>query len=151
MGWVGTLVLTMVEIYDEETLTEFELNRQRNIIKNYEFMKACGLPVKPLVYVKRVHVPLEEQFKYLSEESSDTSDEEWTMGPAKKKKQDKNEPRSADIRIKVSNPTAFFKKLAKEKREQNIDKNDGECSKKEVAEKPKRQGKKKGDSPKASS
>ena len=32
----------MVEIYDEETLTEFELNRQRNIIKNYEFMKACG-------------------------------------------------------------------------------------------------------------
>ena len=32
----------MVEIYDEDTLTEFELNRQRNIIKNYEFMKACG-------------------------------------------------------------------------------------------------------------
>lgn len=27
-----------------------------------------------------------------------------------------------DIRIKVSNPTAFFKKLAKEKREQNTDK-----------------------------
>ena len=27
-----------------------------------------------------------------------------------------------DIRIKVSNPTAFFKKLAKEKREQNINK-----------------------------
>ena len=32
----------MVEIYDEDTLTEFELNRQRNIIKNFEFMKACG-------------------------------------------------------------------------------------------------------------
>ena len=27
-----------------------------------------------------------------------------------------------DIRIKVSNPTAFFKKLAKEKREENMDK-----------------------------
>ena len=45
------------------------------------------------MYVKRVYVPLEEQFKYLSEESSDSSDEEWTEGPAKKKKE-KNEPKS---------------------------------------------------------
>ena len=55
--------------------------------------------MKPLIYVKRVYVPLEEQFKYLSEESSDSSDEEWTMGPAKKKKQNKNEPQSAGIDI----------------------------------------------------
>ena len=54
-----------------------------------------GLPVKPLIYVKRVHVPLEEQFKYLSDESSDSSDEEWTLGPKKKKKDNKNEPKSA--------------------------------------------------------
>ena len=31
-----------MEIYDEDTLNEFELQRQKNIIKNYEFMKACG-------------------------------------------------------------------------------------------------------------
>ena len=31
-----------MEIYDWETLTEFETNRQKNIIRNYEFMKACG-------------------------------------------------------------------------------------------------------------
>ena len=54
-------------------------------------MMACifnfllGLPVKPLIYVKRVFIPLEEQFKYLSDESSDDSDEEWTLGPQKKK------------------------------------------------------------------
>ena len=51
------------------------------------------------MYVKRVYVPLEEQFKYLSEESSDSSDEEWTLGPAKKKKQDKKQPKSAGIDI----------------------------------------------------
>ena len=43
------------------------------------------MPVKPLIYVKRVFIPLEEQFKYLSDESSDDSDEEWTEGPSKKK------------------------------------------------------------------
>ena len=62
--------------------------------------------MKPLVYVIRVYVPLEEQFKYLSEESSDSSDEEWTMGPAKKKKGDKNEPKSSGIDI-----AAYFTKL----------------------------------------
>jgi hypothetical protein len=40
--------------------------------------------VKPLVYVKRVDKPLEELFKYLSDESS-SEDEEWTEGPIKKK------------------------------------------------------------------
>ena len=54
--------------------------------------------MKPLIYVKRVHVPLEEQFKYLSDESSDSSDEEWTLGP-KKKKKDK-EPKSAGMQSK---------------------------------------------------
>ena len=39
--------------------------------------------MKALVYVKRVWVPLEEQFKYLSDESS-SEDEEWTEGPIKK-------------------------------------------------------------------
>ena len=59
------------------------------------FLFSTGLPVKPLIYVKRVHVPLEEQFKYCSDESSDTSDEEWTLGPKKKKKEKKKEPKSA--------------------------------------------------------
>ena len=30
-----------MEIYDEDTLNPFELDRQKNIIKNYEFMKVC--------------------------------------------------------------------------------------------------------------
>ena len=55
--------------------------------------------MKPLIYVKRVHVPLEEQFKYLSDESSDSSDEEWTLGP-KKKKKDK-EPKSAGMTSRI--------------------------------------------------
>ena len=36
------VVSTIMEIYDWDTLTPFELNRQKNIIRNYEFMKACG-------------------------------------------------------------------------------------------------------------
>ena len=43
-----------------------------------------GLPVKPLVYVRRVWIPLEEQYKYLGDESS-SEDEEWTEGPIRKK------------------------------------------------------------------
>ncbi len=31
-----------MEIYDEDTLNEYEIQRQRNIISNYEFMKSCG-------------------------------------------------------------------------------------------------------------
>ena len=31
-----------LEIYDEDTLNDFELNRQNNIIRNWEFMRACG-------------------------------------------------------------------------------------------------------------
>ena len=53
--------------------------------------------MKPLVYVQRVYVPLEKQFKYLSE-SSDTSDDEWTTGPAKKK-EDKSEPESEGMMV----------------------------------------------------
>ena len=47
--------------------------------------------------MKRVYVPLEEQYKYLSDESSDSSDEEWTLGPKKEKKENKNEPKSAGM------------------------------------------------------
>jgi hypothetical protein len=36
------------------------------------------------VYVKHVDVPLEQLFKYLSDESS-SEDEEWTEGPIDKK------------------------------------------------------------------
>lgn len=31
-----------MEIYDEEDLSSYEIERQRNIISNYEFMKSCG-------------------------------------------------------------------------------------------------------------
>ena len=37
-------------------------------------------------FVERVLVPIEEQYKYVSESSTDTEDEEWTLGPKKKKK-----------------------------------------------------------------
>ena len=44
-----------------------------------------GLPVKPLIYVKKSEVPLEERFKYLSDESSEDSDGEWQPNPQPKK------------------------------------------------------------------
>ena len=37
-------------------------------------------------FVERVLVPIEEQYKYLSESNTDSEDEEWTLGPKKKKK-----------------------------------------------------------------
>jgi len=41
-----------IRIYDEAGLSELELRRQHNIIKNHEFMKSCGLTDEPLVYVR---------------------------------------------------------------------------------------------------
>ena len=38
-----------LEIYDEDTLNEFELKRQNNIIRNYEFFKLCGKNVNLLL------------------------------------------------------------------------------------------------------
>ena len=35
-----------MEIYDESELTPYEVERQNNIISNYEFMKACGMSIK---------------------------------------------------------------------------------------------------------
>ena len=55
-------------------------------------LRYLGLPVKPLVYAERVYVPLEQLYKYLSDESTDSEDEEWTLGPKKKKKLDKDVP-----------------------------------------------------------
>ena len=46
--------------------------------------------MRPMWFVERIFVPIEEQYKYLSESSSD-SDEEWTLGPKKKKKKKDNE------------------------------------------------------------
>ena len=45
--------------------------------------------MKPLIYVERVFVPLEEQYKYLSDESTSDSDEEWCLNSKKKKKEKK--------------------------------------------------------------
>ena len=56
-------------------------------------MFVAGLPVKPLIYVERVHIPLEQQYKFLSDESTTDSDEEWTLdSKKKKKKKNKDEP-----------------------------------------------------------
>ena len=37
-------------------------------------------------FVERVFIPIEEQYKYVSDEDDDSDDEEWTLGPKKKKK-----------------------------------------------------------------
>ena len=42
--------------------------------------------MRPMWFVERVLVPIEEQYKYLSESNTDSEDEEWTLGPKKKKK-----------------------------------------------------------------
>ena len=44
--------------------------------------------MKPLVYVKRKELTLEERFKYVSEESSDSTDEEWTLAPKQTKSEE---------------------------------------------------------------
>jgi hypothetical protein len=44
--------------------------------------------VRPMWFVERVFVPIEDQYKYLSDEDDDDSDEEWTLQPRKKKKKD---------------------------------------------------------------
>ena len=46
-----------LEIYDEDTLNEFELKRQNNIIRNYEFFKLCGKNVHYLVLLPCLLVP----------------------------------------------------------------------------------------------
>ena len=46
-----------------------------------------GLPVRPMWFVERVFIPIEEQYKYVSDED-DSDDEEWTLGPKKKKRND---------------------------------------------------------------
>ena len=47
---------------------------------------STGLPVRPMYFVERIFVPIEEQYKYVSDQDDDTEDEEWTLGPKKKKK-----------------------------------------------------------------
>ena len=36
-------------------------------------------------FIERVFVPIEDQYKYISDEDEDTNDEEWTLEPKKKK------------------------------------------------------------------
>ena len=42
-------------------------------------------------FVERVFVPIEDQYKYLTDEDDDTDDEEWCLGPKKKEKKKQNE------------------------------------------------------------
>ena len=73
--------------------------------------------MRPMWFVERVFIPIEEQYKYVSDEDDDTDDEEWTLGPKKKKKKPRNDTIavSTDIRTKVTKPTEFMKKRRKEK------------------------------------
>ena len=40
-----------MEIYNEKSPTPFELQRQKNLIKNYEYMISIGIPGAP----KKMH------------------------------------------------------------------------------------------------
>jgi len=100
-----------MEIYDESELTELELQRQRNIIKNHEFMKSCGLAVKPLVFVRRSKVDLEKLYEYSSSDESDEQDEEWVGVRAKKTKENKRFV--PDFKTKVKNPTKYLENIRK--------------------------------------
>eukprot|EP00794_Sanderia_malayensis_P019464 gene19464-21387_t len=104
-----------MEIYDEDTLTEYEMKRQRNIISNYEFMKSCGLPVKPLIYVKNKSpndMPEEEEF---IPPNSDDEDDTWFPNESEAKKFNQIEEKKLEptykhkpIFKKVRNPCALF-------------------------------------------
>ena len=50
-----------LEIYDEDTLNEFELKRQNNIIRNYEFFKLCGKRFCRIIVMYRVIVKYRKQ------------------------------------------------------------------------------------------
>ncbi|XP_065050970.1 zinc finger protein 678-like isoform X2 [Rhopilema esculentum] len=90
-----------MEICDEEELTEYEIIRQRNIIHNYEFMKSCGLPVKPLLYVKRKKVENVSDEDYFSTGSeSDKEDKPWFPNQTEAKKQKIEQEKSVDKRFK---------------------------------------------------
>eukprot|EP00111_Clytia_hemisphaerica_P020841 TCONS_00061461-protein len=67
---------------DVDNIGDFENERARNILQNYEFMKACGLPVKQPVFGKKVEkIEVEDRFAYLSDEDhsdDNKDDEDWS-------------------------------------------------------------------------
>ena len=44
--------------------------------------------MRPMYFVERVFVSIGEQYKYVSESNTDTEDEEWTLKPKKRKRND---------------------------------------------------------------
>jgi len=102
-----------MEIYDESELTELELERQRNIIKNHEFMKSCGLSVKPLVFVRRSKVDLEKLYAYASSNDSDDQDDEWNGSSTTKKKKENYSRFVPDFKRKVRNPRKYLENVKK--------------------------------------
>jgi len=102
-----------MEIYDESELTELELERQRNIIKNHEFMKSCGLLVKPLIFVRRCKIDLEKLYAYASSNDSDDQDDEWNGSSTAKKKKESNSRFVPDFKRKVRNPIKYLENVKK--------------------------------------
>ena len=90
------------------------------------FSPHIGFPVQPLIYVEQsFYIPLEEQYKYVGESSTDSDDDEWLLEADKKKKimkkKKKKKPQGEDICIPVTNPTEFMKRLKKKKLEKKLD------------------------------
>lgn len=56
------------------------------ICLRFVFDHILGLPVKPLVYIKRKKKTIEELFGYESEEEADEEDVDWEISAKKKKK-----------------------------------------------------------------
>jgi hypothetical protein len=62
-------------------------------------------------FVERVFVPIEEQYKYVSGSDTDTEDEEWTLGPKKKKEKKCNDTIAVStgiISVRGRKPTKDF-------------------------------------------
>ena len=63
---------------------------------NFDFVMIVGLPVNPLVYIKKQTIDIEEQFNYITDEkeSDDGHDEDWK--PASEKEKSINQ----DVKLK---------------------------------------------------
>ena len=71
-----------------------------------------GLPVKPLIYVERKKLSIEEQYKYISEEEDEEEEDvEWTPHQEKKKKENKQDEMLNECKFSVAIPKYYQRNL----------------------------------------
>uniref|UniRef100_A0A7M5XKZ9 Uncharacterized protein n=1 Tax=Clytia hemisphaerica TaxID=252671 RepID=A0A7M5XKZ9_9CNID len=101
-----------------DTIGDFENERAKNIQQNYEFMKACGLPVKnPALNKKKVEtIEVEDRFAYLSDEDhsdDNKDDEDWSPS---KEISSSAEPKKVKIQAKQMKAPERVKSVALNKK-----------------------------------